>query len=200
MVKKPRLMLTEEKIIRKLIEENKNFTIRELAQAIKADYKITHTAAQRLIQRKILECKTIGKSSWCNLNPKYSGPEIYYVESQRKMTILNKNRNLHQIFKELMNKVDTGSFIWLLFGSQAKGTADKYSDYDFMFISNEKDFEQKISGILSLIPLKLHILVFTEQEFKRMKGSKEPNVVTETIVHNVILYGIEHYYFLKNAR
>ena len=68
-----------------------------------------------------------------------------------------------------------------------------------MFISNDKDFEKKVSNILSLLPLKTHFLVFTEEEFVRMKDSKKPNVVQEAIKDNVILYGIENYYKLKNA-
>ena len=41
--------------------------------------------------------------------------------------------------------------------------------------------------------------MFTEEEFIRMKDSKKPNVVKEAMENNIILYGTENYYKLKNA-
>ena len=128
----------------------------------------------------------------------YPGVEIYEAEDDRKAEIL-KNKNLNQLYKEIMSKVKTGSFILLLFGSYAKKTQTKTSDIDLLFISNEHNFENKISDILSLLPLKTHALTFTEEEFVRMKDSKKSNVIHEAIESNIILYGTEAYYRLKNA-
>jgi len=193
-------MITEDKIIHKLLEQNKSYTIRELAQAIGSDYKITHTAMQRLLKEGLISSKTIGKSTYCTLNSLADKLKIHEVEAHRRINILQKNKDLQQVFKEVMSKIDTFSFVWLLFGSHAKGTANKHSDFDFMFISNEEDFEEKVNHILRLLPLKIHSpQVFKEKEFIRMKDSKEPNVVTEAVAHNIILYGIEQYYYLKNA-
>ena len=191
-------MQTELKIIKYFIENKKPKTIREIAKQIKADYKITHTATQRLIQKNILQAQTIGKSSLCSLNEKYFGIEVYEAEDERKENIL-KNSNIKQLYKEIISKVNTGFFILLLFGSYAKNKQTKTSDIDLMFISNDKDFESKISNILSLLPLKTHALVFTEEEFIRMKDSKKSNVIQEAIESNIILYGIEAYYRIKNA-
>jgi predicted nucleotidyltransferase len=191
-------MKTELKIIKYFIENKKQKTIREIAQQIKADYRITHTAVQRLIRKNILKVQTIGKSSLCSLNEKYFGANFYEAENERREDIL-KNKNIDQLYKEIMSKVKTGSFILLLFGSYAKRKQTKSSDIDLLFISNENNFESKISDILSLLPLKTHALVFTEEEFIRMKDSKKSNVVQETIESNIILYGIEAYYRLKNA-
>ena len=52
-------MKTETKIIRFLIETGKEPTIKELAEGIKADYKIVHTAAMRLADKGILKKKRI---------------------------------------------------------------------------------------------------------------------------------------------
>ena len=191
-------MKTELKIIKCFIESKKPKTIREIAQQIKADYKITHIATQRLIVEKILKVQTIGKSSLCGLDEKYYGLGIYEAENERKEDIL-KNSNIKQLYKEIISKVNTSFFVLLLFGSYAKGKQTKTSDIDLMLISNEKDFESKISNILSLLPLKTHALVFTEEEFIRMKDSKKSNVIQEAIGGNIILYGIEAYYWLRNA-
>ena len=191
-------MQTELKIIKYFIENKKPKTIREIAKQIKADYKITHTATQRLIQKNILQAQTIGKSSLCSLNEKYFGIEVYKAEDERKEEIF-KNKNINQLYKEIMSKVKTGSFILLLFGSYAKRKQTKSSDIDLLLVSNESGFESKISDILSLLPLKTHALVFTEEEFIRMKYAKKSNVIQEAVESNIILYGIEAYYRIKNA-
>ena len=191
-------METENKIIGLFIEEKSPKTIREISKKIKSDYKITHTATQRLLEKDILTSKRIGKSSLCELNNSYYGVEIYESENKRKDNLL-KNKDLKQLFNEIMSKVKSSFFIFLIFGSYAKGKSTKSSDIDILFVSNESGFEEKISGILSLLPIKTHALVFTEEEFIRMKDSKKSNVVKEAIENNVILYAIENYYRLKNA-
>ena len=191
-------MKTELKIVKYFIENKKSKTIREISQQIKADYRITHTAVQRLTGKDILKVQTVGKSSLCSFNEKYFGTNLYEAENERREEIF-KNKNINQLYKEIMSKVKTSSFILLLFGSYAKRKQTKTSDIDLLFISNESRFEAKISDILSLLPLKTHALVFTEEEFIRMKDSKKSNVIQEAIESNIILYGIEAYYRLKNA-
>lgn len=191
-------MKTEHKIIKLFIENNQHKTIREIAKQIKSDYKITHTAIQRLINKKIILKEIIGKSTLCRLNDSYYGLEIYKAEDERK-EILLENKNLDQLYREVMNKLKTSSFIFLIFGSYIKNKQTKSSDIDIMFISNEKGFEAKISEILSLLPIKTHALIFTEEEFVRMKDSKKSNVIQEAMENKIILYGVESYYKLKNA-
>lgn len=191
-------MKTELKIIKHFIEKRKPKTIREIAQHIKADYRITYIAVQRLIVKNVLKVQTVGKGSLCSLNENYFGIEIYKAENERREEIL-KNKNIDQLYEEIMSKVKTGSFILLLFGSYAKRKQTKSSDIDLLFISNEISFEARISDILSLLPLKTHALVFTEEEFIRMKDAKKSNVIQEAIESNIILYGIEAYYRMKNA-
>lgn len=191
-------MKTEKKAIQLFIKEKKPKTIREISKGIKSDYRITYTATQRLLNKNILLSKNVGKSVLCNLNPSYYGIEIYEAEDERRENLL-KNKNIRQLYKEIMAKIENTLFVFLIFGSYAKNKQTKSSDIDIMFISNEKNFEEDISDIISLLPLKVHLLVFTEKEFIRMKDSKELNVVKEAIENNIILYGIENYYRLKNA-
>ena len=191
-------MKTEEKIVKSFIEEKDPKTIRAISKSINSDYRITHIAIQRLLSKKILFSKTIGKSVLCELNNSYYGIEIYEAENKRKMILL-KNKNINQLYKEIINKIDSSLFIFLVFGSYAKNQHIKSSDIDLMFISNDRKFEDKISDIISLLPIKIHVLVFTEKEFIRMKESKKLNVIKEAIENNIVLYGIENYYRLKNA-
>ena len=104
-------MKTENKIIKLLIEKGKTKTIRGLAKEIKSDYRITHTAVQRLIDKKILLSKTVGGSTLCELNDRYYGLEIYEAESERKENML-RNKNIKQLYKEVMSKVKSSFFIF----------------------------------------------------------------------------------------
>jgi len=190
-------MKTEIKIIKQFIENKQPKTIREIAKQIKADYRITYLAMRNLIEKRVILVETIGKSSLCKINEEYYSIEIYQAEDERRQEIL-KNRNIKQLYIEVMSKAKTSSFIWLLFGSYAKGKETKTSDIDLLFVSNEDNFESKMTNILSLLPLKTHLLVFAEEEFIRMKDSKKPNVIQEAIENNIIMYEIEAFYRLKN--
>jgi predicted nucleotidyltransferase len=191
-------METEQKIIEVFLEEQEPKTIRALSKQIHSDYKITHTAAVRLIKKKILMSRKIGNSLLCELNPQYYGTEIYEAESARKEKLL-KHKNINQLYKEIMRKLKSSLMIAILFGSYAKGKQSESSDIDLMFISNDKYLEEEVTSLLSLLPLKTHAFVFSEEEFISMKDSKKTNVVKEAINKCIILYGAENYHRLKNA-
>jgi len=190
-------METENKIIKLFVSEKEPKTIREISKRIKADYKITYTAAKRLLDKKILLGKEVGKSILCSLSDSYYGSEIYCAENKRKEELL-KNKNVSLMYKEIIKNTGSAFFIFILFGSYAKGKETANSDIDILIISNEKEIENKVNEALSLMPLKTHALFFSEEEFIRMKDSKKSNVVKEAIENNIILYGIENYYKLKN--
>lgn len=117
-------MKTEIKIVKLFIENKGHKTIREIAKQICADYKITYIATQRLIEQNVLSTETVGKSTLCTLNSSYYGIEIYQTENERKESILN-NKTVNLLYKEIMLKTNTCSFILLLFGSYAKGRQTK---------------------------------------------------------------------------
>ncbi|MFH1682990.1 MAG: nucleotidyltransferase domain-containing protein [Candidatus Woesearchaeota archaeon] len=191
-------MKTELKIIRFFIGDKEPRTIREISKKIKADYRITYLAVQKLIDKKIILHKKVGTSLLCELNEEYYGFEIYQAEDERRKELF-RNKNIQQISKEIASKAGTSMFILVLFGSYAKGRQSQSSDIDLIFISNEGGFENKIQTLLSLLPLKIHALFFTEEEFIRMKDAKKSNVIKEAIDNHIILYNIESYYHLKNA-
>ncbi len=81
-------------------------------------------------------------------------------------------------------------------GSILPGLCDlKNSDIDLMIIG-EKKRETEVERVISLLPLDIHLIFFTYEEFLSMALSKEFSVVLEVIKRNVILIGIEDYYRL----
>ena len=89
-------MKTEIKIIKAFLRDREPRTIRGIAKEIKADYRITHTAFQRLIQKGIIEVKKVGKSSLCSFNDERYGLEIHQAEEERKNHLL-KNKDINQL-------------------------------------------------------------------------------------------------------
>ncbi len=187
-------MQTENKIIKYLIETKKEPTIRELAKGIKADYKIVHTAVKRLIDKKLIGEKRVGKSLQLKILNKLS-KEVLMVEIERREEML-KNKSLKIMMNSLLQNLNQVNLIILLFGSYANKKADKNSDIDLMFVVPDIKIEKKIDDAVSILPLKIHALVFSEEQFKNMLFSREINVVKEAVKNNIVLYGIEQYYSL----
>jgi len=91
-------MKTENKIISLFIEEKTPKTIREISKKIKSDYRITHTATQRLLEKNILISKRIGKSSLCELN------KLYYGRNSIGIDLNDKYMDNH--FQGLLDSLD----------------------------------------------------------------------------------------------
>ncbi len=190
-----RKMETERKIIKTLLKENSDFTIRALSKKIHSDYRITHAAMTKLIQKGIVKKKEVGKSSLCSLNKWNTSSEMIYAENERAQEIF-RHSDLRQLHKEIMSKSSTPFFILLLFGSFAKEKNNKHSDIDLMFVTNEANFEEKMQRILRMLPLDIHLLVFTQEQFTQMAFAREATVVTEALNNYVILHGAENLYCL----
>ena len=112
------------------------------------------------------------------------------------MRDLLKNKDLLVLHKRLSEL--QFQFIALLFGSHAKGKANKHSDIDLLTIDGD---EKEIISIISLWPEKVHLTSVTYKEFIHMAKSREFTVVSEAIKGNIILVGIEEYYrLMSNAQ
>ena len=187
----------EHLILKELLEqEQKECNIAQLSKLSNKDYKTTYNIVKRLEKEKIISLKKFGNSWKITLIPK-PHPLIFETEFLRKTEFLN-NKNINLMLKYFKDGLKTPFFILLLFGSYAKHTQTKHSDIDLFFIApdNDFEFEKKVLNISNLIPLKLHINIFTKKEFLAMKNSKETTVGSEVMKQNIILHGIESYYEL----
>lgn len=185
------IMKTEIKILEFLIENRYGPTLREISQKLRIDYKITHTAAERLIKKGIVEKKRVGKSITLFIKNKFSN-EIFEAEMKKRERVL-LNQNIRAIYERLCEL--NFPFIAILFGSYSIGRQNKNSDIDIMVIC-EKSREQSVEETISLIPLKIHLIILEPKDFMNMARSKEFTVVSEANKNRVILSGIEDYYRL----
>jgi len=186
-------METEIKILEFMLNKKEPLTINALAKSIKKDYKIVHTAVQKLTLKGILSEKKVGMACVLEINQK-SSIEIFEAEYRRRENLI-RNKNLRILYETLLKQ--PFQFIALIFGSYARGEQTKKSDIDLMIISSENRMSQ-LKSALNLLPLDIHLIFFDYKEFMQMKNSKEFSVVSEAVKSNVIIINIEEYYRLLN--
>ena len=184
-----RIMKTEIKVIRFLLRK-KTATIKAVAEGINSDYRITHTAVQRLVKKGMLSPRIIGNSVEITLVPRMS-VEIFEAESEKRSELLKKRT--FRALDSYMNGLRF-PFIALVFGSHAKGTSNARSDIDIMVIC-EKNRQRSTESKISLVP-NVHLLMFTPEEFLQMAKSSEFTAVSEAMKDNILMAGIEDYYRL----
>ncbi len=184
-------------IVQALLEHKEHeVNIATLSKIIHKDYKTTYTIIKRLEKNQLIRLQQFGKSYKVILS-NTAQPLIFEAEYARREEIL-KDKNLQVMMDYFKKGLKTSLYVLLLFGSYARKTHSKHSDIDLFFIApdSDKEFEKKVLDIAHLIPLRLHLNVFTESEFIAMKKSKENTVGSEVIKNNIILYGLEAYYEL----
>jgi hypothetical protein len=180
-------------IIIALIENSENqINISQLSKKLKMDYKNTYISIKRLEKDNLIILNRFGNAYNCILNKKIN-PLIYEAEYRRREDLLN-NKNFRVLFNKLNSIMIP--FVALIFGSHAKKRASQHSDIDLMLICNNNDRNINIERTISLLPLDIHAVSFSNDEFFQMAKSKEFSVVEEAIKHNIILIGIEEYYRL----
>ncbi len=182
-----------EKILKFLIENKQEWSILEIANKLKADYKNTFQAIDQLYPDLVYK----EKKGSMNLIEIKSTPNqlLYSVEEKRTKGFLEENKKL-KLIKEDIEKISYPFFIVLLFGSVAKKTATEKSDIDICILSDNKEKINELISKLKLLPYKIEIQDFLVKEFESMLNKKENNVAKEITKNNIILYGIENYYNL----
>jgi predicted transcriptional regulator len=180
-----------------LIENSgEKININRISKNLKMDYKNTYNIVQDLAKQNLISLEKFGKSISCILNKK-AHPLIFEAEEGRRKKLIG-NKNFMILYEKL--KLLPFSFISLVFGSYAKGESRKNSDIDMMILC-EKNREKEIENTISMLPLKIHLVVLTYDEFLSMAKSREFSVVSEAIKNNIILIGIEDYYrMIENAK
>lgn len=181
-----------------LSHKKETFTIRSIAKHTSIDYKTAYLIVQELAQEKVIKTQKIGQTVLCSINNNYFSDKILTAEMNRRDKIL-KNKIISTLCSYL-NTIKDPFFILLLFGSQASGQAQKQSDIDLMLIADNPSIKQKVKDKLSLVPLDIHLLDFSPEEFSSMITTTKFNVGKEAFYNNIILFGIEDYYrLLQNA-
>jgi DNA-binding transcriptional ArsR family regulator len=188
-------MKTKKKIVVSFLDRKTPATITEISKRIRADYRITHTAVQLLLADNVLCMTKVGNSSLCTLNRRYTGVEIVTAEQERRSRVM-RNQNIKKLWEDIAYRVGSSHFTLLLHGAYAQEEANKFSDINLLFISNEQDFSKKVAAALFDIPLRVHTTVLTEEQFVSLAHEAD-SPIAQAVQHNIILHGIESFYLLQ---
>jgi len=182
-----------DKIIRLLIENKREWTILEIANKLKTDYKNTFQAINKLSTDLVIK----NKKGNLNLIEIKIIPDsrIYSVERKRAEDFISSNSKV-RLIKEDIERINYPFFIILIFGSSVKGEATSKSDIDLCIISDNVERAKEIISTMGLLPQKIDIHQFTTKEFESMLNKKENNLAKEIVKNNIVLFGLENYYNL----
>ncbi len=183
-------------ILRLLIENpEKEFSIRQTALKRKINYKSAYNAIFKLKKENIVDVKKHGNTSIVKFNFNFN--ESVYLAESRRMKDFLKNKDFKILYRRL-KEIKNPFFICVVFGSYAKGKAQKGSDLDLCVITNDKKVSSEIHTVLDITPFEIHYIEFTPEEFIEMLKTTEFNVGKEIVKNRVILKGIEDFYELMN--
>jgi hypothetical protein len=171
------------------------FTVRQIAEAIGKDYKITYTMTMRLSEQHYIIAEKKRPVTYCRLNLTGNSSILAYIEGIRASRFLEKHKDIEIIVNDLISKISVPFFTLMVFGSFVKGTASPRSDLDVLLIVPERSFEQEVEAAVGSVqrvsPQGIHETVVTYSEFLELLKQKKPNVAWEAIDNRIVPYGAE---------
>ena len=189
---------TDFEVLGFLIENlNKEFSIKEISEKLKKPYVKIHSSINRLFDKKIVKEEVKGKSHYCSIDYKNNIDVVCFINSQKVKEFILKNKKVRLIIDDVISSIKIPDYTLLIFGSYAKGSADKHSDLDIAVITSSEDNEEVgrvINSKKRSSSLDIHSLEFTYKEFIEMLKSKEMNVGKEIVKNHIILKGCEQFY------
>jgi hypothetical protein len=109
-----------------------SFTVRQIAKAIKKDYKITYTMAMRLAEQNYIIAEKKRPVTYCRLNLQGNSSLLAYIERVRASRFFEKHKDIKLLVNDLTSKISVPFYILILFGSHVKGKASLRSDLDVL--------------------------------------------------------------------
>ena len=174
---------------------DRDYSIREIAKAIKQDYKIVYTTIQKLKEQKVITIKRVSNINCCTPNLNHENAQLFSFISQR-YAMRKLQKTITTALKDIITTTKNPLYILLVFGSYAKGTQTPKSDIDLLFIVSDRKQEPQILAAVNksatLNNLKMNPIILTTEEFKN--ALQEPSVATETYKKHYLIHGGEQFY------
>jgi hypothetical protein len=82
-----------------------SFTVRQIADAIGKDYKISHVMTMRLAKQRYIIAEKKRPVTYCRLNLKGNFSLLAYIEAIRVSRFFAKHRDLEILVGELLSKI-----------------------------------------------------------------------------------------------
>jgi predicted nucleotidyltransferase/DNA-binding transcriptional ArsR family regulator len=172
-----------------------SFTVRQIAEAIGKDYKITYTMTMRLAEQHYIIAEKKRPVTYCRLNLKSNSTLLAYIEGVRASRFFEKNKDIGILINDLTSEIALPFFTLILFGSYVKGKPSPRSDLDVLLIVPERSFEKEVEAAVGSVqrvsPVTIHETVLSKSEFMELLKQKKPNVAWEAIDNRIVPYGAE---------
>ncbi|MEK6952986.1 MAG: nucleotidyltransferase domain-containing protein [Nanoarchaeota archaeon] len=177
--------------------KEKEFSINEIAQALKESYSFVNRITSKLIVDKVIIKKKIGKSYICSLNFKNEKTLILINlnEIQKREEFFNEEKELKMILEDIIEKLRTflkeNLLSVVVFGSHTKKEATKLSDIDlFLIVKRRVDISRTIRESYAKYGKEISPMILT---LKEAENQKNKEIIKEIIKNHYILYGTENF-------
>ncbi|MBS3123549.1 nucleotidyltransferase domain-containing protein [Candidatus Woesearchaeota archaeon] len=141
---------------------NKEYYIREVSKNLKLSPRTSQLILQDLEKKGILESKTIGKIKTYVLTKSYTC-QSYLILAEQYKSIVFLEANL--LIKEIIEKITPFiQGIGVIFGSYAKGNAEKKSDLDIFVVGTYQ--EKQVQNIAKVYGLDISIKSYPLKTFE----------------------------------
>lgn len=197
------LTKTQIKIMENFVSNiNKKFSIKKISEIIRKPYPLVHRSIKLLLAEKFI---AKDDQNYLSLNYKENHLELAYVESLRKRKFLKREKTIALFVKDVLEKVATDFFVFLIFGSYVE-KKHKPRDVDILIILEDKGriitMEKVLYNIASNFNSKFDVNVISVGSVYEMLAKRdEANIMKETLNNHILIFGAENYYrMLKNAR
>jgi len=181
-----------------------SFTVRQVANGIGRDYRITHEMMMRLIkQRYVIAEKRRRPVTLCRLNLKGNAVLLAYIEGIRASRFLTRHREIEVVVNALLGGIASPFFAMIIFGSHVKGSASRRSDVDALFVIPGKTYETEVASAVASVerttPFGIHEVILTSEDFVALLRERQTNVAWEAIDNRIVPYGAESLFKMLGA-
>ena len=156
---------------------------RNVAKKLKMNQKTVSNILNELEKEHILKFTQEGKNKYYYLNEFYPYVKevIHLIETQRKISFLEKYKKLKELFLKLEERTDG---ILVIFGSYASFSANEKSDLDVLVMGKIKEVED----LEEIYNIKINIV-----KSKKDKFDKKECFIKEIIKNHIILKRMEDF-------
>jgi len=166
-------------IIKELLKNNLH--IRALAKKLNTNHMNIVRKMNELYNQNIVDYKKEGKNKTYFIKPTLEAKEyLYMAEHHKLLQLLKKYPELRKTIETIKNNKSIN--LAVLFGSYAKGTANKDSDIDIYIETENKNIKQELEALDSKLSIKTG------------RYEKQNLLIKEIEKNNIIIKGVEKYY------
>lgn len=172
-------------------------SIRGLAQKLGKSYTLVYNNLLGLEKLGIIKKYDLPPAKIVEFSDAAPLKTVFQIELNITNEFFNKYPWAELLVHDVMSAASDPFFVIALFGSYAKGTANKKSDLDILLIARDRAKVEEIERLISkaYTPMKKGIVSVLSTEFMEMVANAEKiNVGNEAKKHHVLLYGAEHFH------